>query len=300
MDQLPKYHDTFFPILQTLAKKETMHQRDLRIAVRDQYYSNLSQELLDQTTSTWANTLLDRIGRGMYILKIAKLVHQPTRWMFAITPKGKEIIEKKWSFTLQDLYNDTDYQAHQQEQKWKKLTNQENSTEEEVKNSSPQDLMEIWYTNIMNQLKNDLLDKLKTIDPYYFEQIVLTLLHRMWYGDMIETKKSSDGWIDGIINEDALWLEKIYIQTKRYTDKHVRELEIRNFIGAMAWRTQKGVFVTTSSFEAKVYERVKELWSTIILIDGLRLVDLMVQYGVGVQVRQTYEIKVIDEDFFLW
>jgi restriction endonuclease Mrr len=155
------------------------------------------------------------------------------------------------------------------------------------------------YNHITNQLKHDLLNKLKTIDSYYFEQIVLKLLHRMWYGDMIETKKSKDGWIDWIINEDALGLEKIYIQTKRYTDTTVREPDIRQFIWAMAWRTQKGIFVTTSSFESKVYERVKELWFAVILIDWFRLVDLMVQYGVGVQVRQTYEIKSIDEDFFL-
>jgi restriction system protein len=216
--------------------------------------------------------------------------------MVQITEKWKERI-KQWSLTLHDLKNDEDFVAYRD-------ASQEKSDIEktlqsiDVWDQSPHDLIEQWYTMITNQLKHDLLNKLKTIDPYYFEQIVLKLLHRMWYGDMIETKKSKDGWIDWIINEDALGLEKIYIQTKRYTDTTVREPDIRQFIWAMAWRTQKGIFVTTSNFESKVYERVKELWFAVILIDWFRLVDLMVQYGVGVQVRQTYEIKGIDEDFF--
>jgi len=121
----------------------------------------------------------------------------------------------------------------------------------------------------------------------------------MWYGDFVETSKSWDGGIDGIINEDKLWLEKIYIQAKRYADAKVREPEIRNFIGAMSGDTRKWVFVTTSSFDESAKQKAHDASHTIILIDGRRLVDLMYQYGVGVQVRQVYEIKGIDEDFFL-
>ena len=120
----------------------------------------------------------------------------------------------------------------------------------------------------------------------------------MGYGDFIETKKSFDGGIDGIINEDKLGLEKIYTQAKRYNENKVRETDIRNFIGAMSGDTSKGVFITTSTFDDSAVKKAREAHHTIILIDGIKLVDLMHQYGVGVQVRNTYEVKEVDEDFF--
>ena len=105
----------------------------------------------------------------------------------------------------------------------------------------------------------------------------------MGYGDFVETSKTGDGGIDGIINEDKLGLDKIYIQAKRYGENKVREKDIRNFIGAMSGDTQKGVFVTTSSFDIKAEKKAGDAHHKIILIDGLKLVDLMHQYNVGVQ-----------------
>lgn len=120
----------------------------------------------------------------------------------------------------------------------------------------------------------------------------------MGYGEFIETSKSRDGGIDGIINEDQLGLEKIYIQAKRYTDNKVREPDIRNFIGAMSGDTSKGIFVTTSDFDDNAKKKAKEAHHTIILVTGLRLVELMYKFGVGVQVKSSYEVKAVDNDFF--
>ena len=120
----------------------------------------------------------------------------------------------------------------------------------------------------------------------------------MGYGDFIETPKSGDGGIDGIISQDKLGLERIYIQAKRYTDNKVREGDIRNFIGAMSRDANKGVFVTTSTFDENALKKAHDAGQKIITIDGLGLVDLMLRYGVGVQVRETYEVKEIDQDFF--
>ncbi len=120
----------------------------------------------------------------------------------------------------------------------------------------------------------------------------------MGYGDFIETSKTGDGGIDGIINEDKLGLEKIFIQAKRYGENKIREKDIRNFIGAMSGDTNKGVFVTTSSFHSGAINKAKEAHHSIILIDGSKLVQLMTEYNIGVQVENTFEIKVIDEDFF--
>lgn len=120
----------------------------------------------------------------------------------------------------------------------------------------------------------------------------------MGYGEFIETSKSGDGGIDGIINEDKLGLDKIYIQAKRFNEGKVREKDIRNFIGAMSGDTNKGVFVTTSTFDDGAIKKAKDAHHKIILINGSKLVDLMYEYNVGIQVQTTYEIKQLDEDFF--
>jgi len=107
-----------------------------------------------------------------------------------------------------------------------------------------------------------------------------------------------DGGIDGIINQDELGLDKIYIQAKRYTDNKVREKDIRNFIGAMSGDTTKGVFVTTSDFDSAAIKKAHDAHHTIILIDGIKLASLMHTHNIGVQVKDTYEVKEVDEDFF--
>jgi restriction system protein len=154
------------------------------------------------------------------------------------------------------------------------------------------------FNQIEKEVKNDLLEKLKTIDPYYFEKVILILLKKMGYGEFIETSKSGDGGIDGIINEDKLGLDKIYIQAKRFSENKVREKDIRNFIGAMSGDTNKGVFVTTSLFDSGAIEKAKNAHHKIILLDGNKLVDLMHEFNVGIQIKATYEVKQLDEDFF--
>lgn len=292
--ELPKYHETFIPILEVLNTEKSLHHRDLGIHVRDKYYCDLPQGLLDKKTSTGANLLLDRIGWGKSYLKMGKFVDYPKRGMVQITEKGKLLV-KSGKFTLEDLKNDPDFTVNREDQKTKK----ENEVEEvSTENASPQDLIDSGFSTIETQVKTELLDKLKRVDPYYFEKVILILLKKMGYGNFMETSKSGDGGIDGIINEDKLGLEKIYIQAKRYNENKVREKDIRNFIGAMSGDTNKGVFVTTSSFDDYATVKAHEAHHTIILIDGDKLVDLMHQYGVGVQVSNVYEVKEVDEDFF--
>ena len=168
----------------------------------------------------------------------------------------------------------------------------------DVDSASPQDLIDSGFKTIEKEVKTELLEKLREIDPYYFEKVILMLLKKMGYGDFIETSKSGDGGIDGIINEDKLGLEKIYTQAKRYNENKVREKDIRNFIGAMSGDTSKGVFITTSTFDNGAIQKAREAHHSIILIDGSKLVDLMHLFAVGVQVKTTYEIKELDNDFF--
>jgi len=292
--KLPKYHETCLPILEVLSKEDFLHRTELRRIVAERYYSNLPQALLNKKTSTGANVLFDRIGWGKSYLKMAKYVDYPKRGMVKITKKGKDKLETG-SFSLKDLKSDPDYLAHRQTRVSKKESEIENVS---VENASPQDLIDSGFSTIETQVKTELLEKLKEMDAYYFERVILILLEKMGYGDFEETSKSRDGGIDGIINEDKLGLEKIYTQAKRYTDSKVREKDIRNFIGAMSGDTSKGVFITTSSFDASAIEKAKNAHHTIILIDGDKLVDLMHQYNVGVQVKNTYYVKELDNDFF--
>ncbi len=291
---LPKYHETFLPILEILATEDYLHHRDLGLRVRDKYYSELPQELIEQETSSGANVLLDRIGWGKSYLKMGRFVDYPRRGMVQITEKGKQVL-KTGKLTLEDLQSDSDFISYREAQKSKK----ENEIDKiSVDNASPQDLIDSGFSTIETQVKTDLLERLKDIDPYYFEKVILLLLKKMGYGDFVETAKSGDGGIDGVINEDKLGLEKIYIQAKRYSENKVREKDIRNFIGAMSGDTTKGIFVTTSTFDESATKKAHEAHHKIILIDGNKLVDLMYKYGVGVQIKNIYEIKQIDEDFF--
>lgn len=294
--ELPKYHETFIPILEILNSVDSLKSRELASKVRDVYYSDLPQELLNQKTSSGANVLLDRILWGKSYLKMAKFVAYPKRGMVQITEKGKKQLATG-RLPLQDLQNDEDFVSHRESVKSEK----ENEIELQsvnVEYASPQDLIDSGFSSIETEVKTNLLERLKEIDPYYFEKVILILLKRMGYGDFVETTKSNDGGIDGIINEDKLGLEKIYTQAKRYNENKVREKDIRNFIGAMSGDTSKGVFITTSTFDDSAIKKAREAHHSIILIDGAKLVDLMLQYNVGVQVKTVYEVKELDNDFF--
>jgi len=294
--ELPKYHESFIPLLEILSSGEPMNSRELAIKVRDNYYSDLPENLLNQKTSSGANILIDRILWGKSYLKMAKFAFYPKRGMVQITDKGRKVLERG-HLSVEELQNDPDYVKHRESVDNKKV-NEVELKNINVENASPQDLIDSGFSTMETEVKTELLEKLKEIDPYYFEKVILILLKKMGYGDFVETSKSGDGGIDGIINEDKLGLEKIYTQAKRYNENKVREKDIRNFIGAMSGDTSKGVFITTSTFDDSAIRKAKEAHHSIILVDGAKLVDLMHQYSVGIQIKTVYEVKEVDNDFF--
>lgn len=285
--ELPKFNETFLPIIDVLRDGRSIPGRDLIRLVEEKYYSDLPSELLSQTTKSGDRLLENRIAWGKSYLKKGGLVHYPQRGFVQITEKGKTA--KVESISIDQMESDVlgFYDS-----------NKGNSKKSEIESSSPQDLIDSGIEQIENNVKDELLQKLKMVDPYSFEKVILILLKRMGYGEFVETSKSRDGGVDGIINEDQLGLEKIYIQAKRYTDNKVREPDIRNFIGAMSGDTSKGIFVTSSDFDENAKKKAKEAHHTIILINGLQLVELMYKFGVGVQLKNSYEVKALDNDFF--
>ena len=289
--ELPKFHETFNPILEILKDGQIIHHRELLKKVVDIYYSNLPEELLVEKTKSGELLILNRIAWGKSYLKKGGYISYPERGMVQITNKGKQSNKEKIQLT--DIEGGSDFMSFYADEKTKGI-----SKNIQINSSTPQDLIDIGFYEIEEQVKNELLERLKNIDPYYFEKVILILLKKMGYGDFVETTKSRDGGIDGIINEDKLGLDKIYIQAKRYDENKVREKDIRNFIGAMSGDTTKGVFVTTSDFDKDAIKKAHDAHHTIILIDGKKLVGLMHQYNVGVQIKSTYEVKQLDEDFF--
>lgn len=289
--EIPKFHETFIPILKVLENGETLQARELYQKVIDQFYSDLTKEQLEEKTKSGDLLIINRIAWGKSYLKKGGFIEFPKRGFVQITDKGRKQSSSK--VTLKEVENSENFLEFYNEEAPKN-----NSVVSKISNASPQDLIDEGFNTIEIQVKDDLLEKLKSIDPFYFEKVILILLKKMGYGDFVETAKTGDGGIDGIINEDKLGLDKIYIQAKRYGENKVREKDIRNFIGAMSGDTQKGVFVTTSSFDSGAIKKANDAHHTIILIDGSKLVDLMHQYNVGVQIKTVYEVKELDHDFF--
>lgn len=296
-ETLPKFHQTFIPILDVLSDGNTLEYKELSKKVRDKFYSDLPDGALKLQTKSGTNILLDRIGWGKSYLKQSKFIEYPSRGMVKITNKGLMIL-KKGELSHQELKKDPDYLEYQREKVLDKEKQQSVITSS--LDETPQDLIDTGIETIEKEVKLELLEKLKNMDPYEFERVILKLLKGMGYGEYIETSKSRDGGIDGIINQDVLGLERIYIQAKRFDENKVREKDVRNFIGAMSGDTSKGIFVTTSSFHSEAQKKAEDAHHKIVLIDGNNLTDLMYQYGVGVQIKHSYEVKELDEDFFIF
>jgi len=291
--EIPKFHETFNPILEILSQGEAIHTRDLKSLVIKKYFSHLTEAQLSEKTKSGENLISNRVAWGKSYLKKGGYIFYPERGLVKITEKG---LKQKPDLSLKKIVEDSGIANFYSEEYLK--ANYKEPEMKEIANSSPQDLIDKGFSQIENEVKVDLLEKLKVIDPYYFEKVILILLKKMGYGEFIETAKSGDGGIDGIINEDKLGLDKIYIQAKRFSENKVREKDIRNFIGAMSGDTNKGVFVTTSLFDAGAIEKAKNAHHKIILIDGRKLVDLMHEFNVGIQIKAIYEVKQLDEDFF--
>ena len=282
--EIPKFDETFLPILNVLKTGKTFKTRELIEEVKSKFYTELTDEQQKRKTKSGDLLIDNRIAWGKSYLKKGGYVSFPTRGHVQITEKGKN---HNSDLSVRDLENESSlFDFYKQENK---ITSISNQSKTEI--ASPQDLIDEGFNRIESDVKTELLQKLKKIDPYFFEKVVLKLLNKMGYGEFIETSKSNDGGIDGIINEDKLGLDKIYIQAKRFNEGKVREKDIRNFIGAMSGDTNKGVFVTTSEFDDKAIEKARSAHHKIICIDGKKLVTLMHEFNVGIQVKTTYEIK---------
>lgn len=298
MNNMPKFNEIMYPILDWIKDGSEYNVKDMSDKVRDKYF-DLSEEQKNEIVTNGYTRFHDRLMWARTYLGKAGLVSNTRRGFVKITDRGAQLLKSKLSekkITLNDLARYEDFLDFKNGKK------EENENEEidEISSDTPQDKIDLGFNEIDKSLKDELLKKLKESNPYYFEKIILILFKKMGYGDYEETPKSGDGGIDGIISQDKLGLDRIYTQAKRYTQNSVGEKEIRNFIGAMSGDVSKGIFVTTSDFDPSAIRKAKDDHNhKIILVNGLKLVQLMITYDIGVQTKTVYKIKEVDEDFFV-
>ena len=292
---IPDFQTLMLPVLELLKDGKPVKLSDMVVIMSDKY--NLTEEERNEwLPSKVQKTMYNRVAWAKQYLKNAELIDSPEKGAFVITQKGLNVLkDNPAKIDLRFLKNLDQNTSTEIEKEQNDVHSEEKKTPEELIESA-----QILYTE---SLQKELLSKLKQVAPVRFEQIVLTLMEKMNYGVGSMTKLSHDGGIDGIIDEDELGLEKIYLQAKRYSDNKVNEKEMQNFAGALSCSpVRKGVFITTSYFDEKAKKKADDASKKgliIRLINGEELTRLMIKHNVGVQPKQPpIEIKKIDEDFF--
>lgn len=299
---IPKYFEFTRPVLRFLANNPTEHTlRQIYEAMGKEF--NLTEEELALRVPGGSQTVLDnRVGWAKQDLYWAGLISRPRRGVFQINKAGLE--EAKLSGVMDRNYLISKYPAVQEKfaQKKNKEGNSKFDNCESESTSTPEESIAQSYAQIKRNLSSELIENILNISPFAFEKLVIDLLQAMGYGGYengsLVTKKSNDEGIDGIINQDKLGLDVIYLQAKRWQNDIGRK-EIQSFVGALAGKhASKGIFITTSKFCKTAIDYVNNVTHKVILIDGDRLSDLMIDHDVGVNPYQTIKLKRIDSDYF--
>lgn len=299
---IPKFQDFLYPFLLQLKDKDVSNKEMKEILIN--HFSLTEEDCATRTRGGSAFQIDDRIGWVRQWLRRALFIEIPQKGVYRITKRGKDYLKNHSDLRQIDLLEYPEFAEYAGPSQGKKSDTKEEpeSTSEEL---TPTEQLEAAMKNINDDLAADILQKAREMTPAKFEQLVLDLLLAMGYGgsnkDLAKvTPISHDNGVDGIIPEDALGLDKIYIQAKRYKEGvPVHKPEIQQFIGALSeQKASKGVFVTTSSFSQGARESVNKATSKIVLIDGIALARYMIEFNVGVSTRKTYEVKRIDTDYF--
>jgi len=301
---IPKYEEIMLPFLKYLADGEEHSLSETHDALAKQFKLT-DDELKELLPSGQQPIFRNRLGWARTYLKKAGLLTSPKRAHFKISDTGLALLkENPKEITSKFLTRYDDFVEFQSIKKNKaERSPAPHPGFDDATDQTPQESLEYAYQKLHSELSKELLNLVKSCTPIFFEKLVIDLLTTMGYGGSRKEAgkamgKSGDGGIDGIINEDKLGLDVIYLQAKRW-DNAVPVKEIRDFTGALASKkAKKGIFITTSSFPRSVYEFVGQVEYKIILIDGERLTNLMIEHSVGVSTVSTYNIKTIDSDYF--
>jgi restriction system protein len=307
---IPEFNEIKAPALQYFADGDGKPHKIAEVYGVLAKHFNLTEEELAQilpsgTQRRWHN----RANWACYDLYRAGLLERPKRGLYVITEAGKKVAAQKPKIIDRDfLMQFPQFAAFAQTTGTRRAAsaNEEeadNAAGPAAKEKTPEELIGAAYQMLHSALKKEILEIVAKMDPFRFEQLVLDLLVAMGYGGSREeaaqvTKASGDEGIDGVINEDRLGLDVIYLQAKRW-QQTVGRKEIQSFVGALAGQqAHKGVFITTSDFADTAIAYAKKVPQKVILMDGQRLADLMIQHNIGVSKSHSFDVKHVDSDYF--
>lgn len=301
MKEIPGFQKFMLPLLKFASDKKEHSTNEALEHIASEF--NLTEEQQNEMLPSGNQKVFsNRVFWAKSYLKMAGLIENTKRAHFKITERGlltlKENLEE---INIRYLKKFPDYL--ELSESWRKGTSSNDKEEEIQIPQTPEELLESSYQDIRKSLAQEILSKIKLCSPAFFEKLVVELLVKMGYGGSRSDAgkaigKSGDEGIDGIIKEDKLGLDIIYIQAKRW-ENIVGRPEIQKFVGALAGQgAKKGIFITTSRFTNEAKDYIPRNETKIVLIDGDQLANLLIDYNLGVSIQVAYEIKKIDLDYF--
>lgn len=304
---IPDYQTLMLPLLKLASDGEERKFREAIEALATEF--ELSGDERAELLPSGSQPVFDnRVGWAKTYLKQAGLLASPKRGIFHITQPGMDLLARKPTFVgLETLDKYEEFKAFRSRRRTGSSEANESQEPAPIEaasaTSTPEDQLASAYQRLRHDLEAELLEQVKAASPAFFERIVIDLLVKMGYGGSRRDAgraigKSGDGGIDGIIKEDKLGLDVIYIQAKRW-EGTVGRPEIQKFAGALqGHRANKGVFITTSSYTREAIEYSRLINTKIILMDGIELTGLMIDHNVGISSVGVYEVKKVDTDYF--
>jgi restriction system protein len=314
MTALPTWEEFMLPVLTVLSDGEAQNTRSIRNAVSD-FVALTDEQRTGMLPSGRVTRAADRISWALHFLHRVRAIERPRRATYMISDRGRTLLANHadglTERDLKPLAAPGDEWWIQRsgggvaagEPEARPVADAAADFDLEAHPLDPYEQIAEGVARIRNDVASQLLSRLHAQEPAFFEEAVVTLLLAMGYGGVggrgVTTALSNDGGIDGVIDQDVLGLRKVYVQAKRYSPTNaVGRPDVQSFVGALAGRADSGVFITTSRFSRDAVEYVRNLPTRIVLVDGPRLAELMIEHTVGVQVSETVRIVELDEDFF--
>jgi len=299
---IPDYQSIMLPLLKLAGDGEqhTLQQAISKLADEFQLTEDERKEMLPSGTQKLFN---NRVAWASTYLRKAGLLESPKRGVFVIAQRGRKALSENLD-RLDNKYLEQFPEFIEFKTPKPKPDKAKVPIQPLPDDKNPKEILETAFQELQDSLANELIDTIKSNPPEFFEELVIDVLLKMGYGGSKKDAgqaigKSGDEGIDGIIKEDKLGLDVIYVQAKRWNDTVVGRPEIQKFAGALQMKkATKGIFITTSRFSKEALDSINEITSKIILIDGERLAELMIEYGVGVSTEAIYEVKKVDSDYF--
>ncbi len=300
---IPDYETVMLPFLTLLSDGQVRHMGEITKALEKQFH--LSPEEISQRLPSGQSTVMgSRTGWARTYLKKAGLIEPESRARYRITARGMELLKSRPSRIDSRLLRQfPEFLEFLKPKPGESVPEGSAMEEPAAGHQTPLETLDSAYRRLRHELSDELLQTVTVSSPSFFERLVLDLLVRMGYGGSLKDAgeavgRSGDDGVDGIIKEDRLGLDQVYIQAKRWSGA-VGRPEVQSFAGSLeGHRARKGVFITTSQFTKDAREYVNRIEKKIVLIDGERLAQLMIDFGVGVSEIERYVVRKLDRDYF--